>query len=272
MACSLTDVLALLPPNPDPFQLGPRDYLHDFMTLLSILRNGDNRFLPLLLAKVNDVLPRLVNPMLQTVPDTPATMCADVDIFDGFGTAGMGVPSNFPGYNGDGTSGQFKVEPDTDFNRPSAPLAPFEKRIEDLGSPAIGSSSSENTPFTSPPIIQSPMEFPGLNDYNNFSDMRSPAMANNLSATNHHGNFGEGVGGGGRQVEFKQEFDTGLGLGNTNQVDMGMVRRPPLKQGSGSSYGMQIPRSVPGQFNQLQRANSNGEGVRIGGPNDLPFR
>ncbi|PVH84729.1 hypothetical protein DL98DRAFT_397681, partial [Cadophora sp. DSE1049] len=89
VACSLTDVLSLLPPNPDPFQLGPRDYLHDFMTLLSVLRNGDHRFLPLLLAKVNDVLPKLVNPMLQTVPDTPANMCADVDIFDGFGNAGI---------------------------------------------------------------------------------------------------------------------------------------------------------------------------------------
>src|SRR5215469_16315420 len=122
VACSLTDVLSLLPANPDPFSLGPRDYLHDFMTLLSVLRKGDNRFLPLLLSKVHDVLPRLVNPILQTVPDAPANTMCDVDIFDGFGNAGIGVPSQFPGYNGNGTSGEFKMEqPEHEYgNRPSA--------------------------------------------------------------------------------------------------------------------------------------------------------
>ncbi|TVY71291.1 putative sucrose utilization protein SUC1 [Lachnellula suecica] len=276
VACSLTDVLSLLPPNPDPFQLGPRDYLQDFVTLLSVLRGGDHRFLPLLLSKVHDVLPRLVNPMLQTVPDTPAgNMCADVDIFDGFGNGGMGVPSNFPGYNGDGTSGQFKVEPDADFNRPAAPILAFDKRIEELGSPALGPGSNDNSPFTSPSIIQSPMEFPGLSEYNSFPDLTSHHMGNHLpssnhlsnhpTSTNHRGNFGEGVGGGGRQ-EFKQEYE-GLTSG------MGMPRRPPLRQGSGSSFGMQIPRSVPEQFS-LHRANSGASStvdMGMGNP-DLQFR
>lgn len=268
VACSLTDVLSLLPPNPDPFQLGPRDYLHDFMTLLSVLRNGDNRFLPLLLAKVNDVLPRLVNPMLQTVPDTPANMCLNDDIFDGFGTGGIGVPSNFPGYNGNGTSGgDIKFEPDTDFNHNTGTgLGPFDKRIEDLSSPSTADETA-SSPFTSPPIIQSPMEYPGIHgDYSGFPNLTS-SMPTPTSMHNNLGNYGEGVGGGG-QVNFKQEFPgTSLSMVPSSvgsNARQGLeVRRPPLRQTStGGSFGLQIPRSmpIPEQFHQLHRANS-GEGT-----------
>jgi hypothetical protein len=261
------------------------------MTLLSVLRNGDNRFLPLLLSKVHDVLPRLVNPMLQTVPDTPANLCADVDIFDGFGNAGIGIPSNFPGYNGDGSSGGFKVEPqpEHEFNRASSiAIPPFDKRIEELGSPP-NPDSNDNTPFTSPSIIQSPMEYPGLADYAGFPDLSGPTLGSNINMSQTNlGNFGEGVGGGGRQVEFKREFDGNMAMvpssggrqgigGGGLVVDGG--RRPPLRQSSGSNFGMQIPRSVPEQFRQhghLQRANSSGEGSDMGmggvGGGDLSFR
>jgi len=261
------------------------------MTLLSVLRDGDNRFLPLLLAKVNDVLPRLVNPMLQTVPDTPA-MCADVDIFDGFGSGGIGVPSNFPGYNGNGTSGgEFKVEPDNDFNRTVSGIPPFDKRIEELGSPSTG-EETVNSPFTSPPIIGSPMEFPGLGEYGGFPDLSSPMPTPSISNPNMSnpqlGNYGEGVGGGGHQnqITFKQEFNPSNGLLGSNSRQgnpMEGVRRPPIRQSSSSSFGL-MPRSVPDQFgviNQLGRVNSNdgGESVDVGmGGNmngnggDLPFR
>lgn len=278
VACSLTDVLSLLPPNPDPFQLGPRDYLHDFMTLLSVLRNGDHRFLPLLLAKVNDVLPKLVNPMLQTVPDTPANMCADVDIFDGFGNAGIGVASNFPGYNGNGTSGgEFKMEPDTDFNGNAISGMPqYDRRIEELGSP-INDNSDNSTSFTSPSVMQSPMEYAGLGDYGGFPDMNANRINNNVGVHNHTGNFGEGVGGGGRPLDFKREFEGTMGLLSQHRQPMmanGMeaVRRPPLRQNSGSNFGMQIPRSVPDQFRHLQRANSGGSVDMVGGGGEMPFR
>jgi hypothetical protein len=148
VACSLTDVLALLPTPSDPFVLGPRDYLSQFLTLLSTLRNGDSRFLPLLLSKVHDVLPRLASPMLQTVPE-PNPACGinpNIDIFDGFGNAGMGVPSSLP------------VHFDT-------------KRIEELSSPSDSSQERDNAPFTTPPIMQSSMEYPGLADYNSFPDL-----------------------------------------------------------------------------------------------------
>jgi len=166
IACSLTDVLSLLPNPADPFVLGPRDYLTQFLTLLSTLRNGDSRFLPLLLSKVHDVLPRLASPMLQTVPENANNCVLDhnIDIFDGFGNAGMGVPSSLS--------------------------VQFDKHIEDVTSD--NSQGCDNTPFTSPPIIQNPMEYPGLDHYNGFPGLsvamngqghgqQIPTMQNSMS-------------------------------------------------------------------------------------------
>lgn len=49
--------------------------------------------MPLLLSKVHEVLPKLVDPVLQNVPDSVANNLCNVDIFDGFGNAGMGQPT-----------------------------------------------------------------------------------------------------------------------------------------------------------------------------------
>lgn len=73
VACSLTDVLSVLPPSTDSYSLGPQAYLTHFLHLIGTIRNGDSRFLPLLLAKVNDALPGLASPMLQTLPDPLAS-------------------------------------------------------------------------------------------------------------------------------------------------------------------------------------------------------
>lgn len=165
VACSLTDVLSLLPTPSDPFVVGPRDYLNQFLSLLSSLRNGDHRFLPLLLQKVHEVLPRLVNPMLQTVPETPVNqMAANVDIFDGFGNAGI-VP--FQGqqhqkYEGDKyETGRIQEIPEVS-NKPNG---------QNLDNSHASQSpySQEATPFTSPPMMSGGMEnqlsFPNMDSY-----------------------------------------------------------------------------------------------------------
>jgi hypothetical protein len=59
VACTLTDVMACVPLESASFDIGPRDYLMEFVSLLSRLRGGDSRFLPLLLTKINDSLPLL---------------------------------------------------------------------------------------------------------------------------------------------------------------------------------------------------------------------
>lgn len=54
--------MACIPFSPDTFALGPRDYVARFLVLFSALRGGQTRYLPLLLAKVSDVLPSLPLP------------------------------------------------------------------------------------------------------------------------------------------------------------------------------------------------------------------
>lgn len=89
---SMTEYLSMQPASRDPFAIGPQEHLNQIITIVAASRNGDYRFLPLLMSKVSEVLPRLANPMLQNAPET-VTM-ANVDIFDGFGNAGMAQPMN----------------------------------------------------------------------------------------------------------------------------------------------------------------------------------
>lgn len=90
MTSSLTDLLSLQAPSRDPFSVGPREHLNQMISMVAVSRNGDHRFLPLLLNKVNEILPRVASPMLQNAPEN--SNLANVNIFDGFGNAGMAQP------------------------------------------------------------------------------------------------------------------------------------------------------------------------------------
>lgn len=269
-------MLSLLPANPQPFALGPRDYLHQFMTLLSILRSGDNRFLPLLLSKVHEVLPTLTSPMLQTVPDNAPAMC-EVDIFGGYGPIMAGsmsssshsTPYGLPTSLGPSPDA-FKLPNNVGFKMESQNLG-YEKRVE-LNSPDTGDSS----PFTSPPVLGSQLEFPGMGDYAYpVHNVHGSSTGHNLPSTN-IGSFVEG------QPNFKREFEGNMGLvGVPSSAGITAMRRPPIRQNSGSSYGsgmQQMPRSVPeyGQHS-LQRTNSGGvQEMGIVGDHgrsgEMPFR
>ena len=61
-------MVACIPFSPDTFALGPRDYVSRFLTLFSALRGGQTRYLPLLLAKVSEVLPNLPLPRSLNLP------------------------------------------------------------------------------------------------------------------------------------------------------------------------------------------------------------
>lgn len=229
------------------------------MKLLSVLRSGDNRFLPLLLSKVHEVLPTLANPMLQTVPDTPATMqCPEIDIFEGFppmmGLGPSGHSNSFHSISNSSGSYSNGVE----FKLENGGM-PFDRRVEELNSPTHPPENHSTPTFSSPRIISSssPMEYPGMahahDQYSSFPDHSTRGMNGNL------GNYGEGVGGGG-QPQFKREFEGGMSM--VPSAGMG-ARGPVLRQNSSSSFGMQQqqqlpPRSVP-DFQELQRTNSGGE-------------
>ncbi len=180
VACSLTDVLSLLPTPSDPFVVGPRDYLNQFLSLLSSLRNGDNMFLPLLLQKVHEVLPRLVSPMLQTVPESAASqMVANVDIFDGFGNAGMGISAQ-----------QFdtskRIQELAETTNSTQNVSTVDNNNNNHNSHTSHSSQSpysqEGAGFTSPPIMGSVMEDQlGFNNIDNYSYLHGDSIGGGLN-------------------------------------------------------------------------------------------
>jgi uncharacterized protein YcgL (UPF0745 family) len=153
----LTDALALQPASADPFTIGPREYLNSLLQILSSLRNGDHHFLPLLLDKVHDVLPRLANPMLLRAPENACM--SNIDIFDGFGNGGMAQPPMMT---------DFKTDPYASSGVP---------HLQDI--PAVDSSSSSagsdmKSPFAmvSSPAVMSPNgEYPPGNDFNSMPEM-----------------------------------------------------------------------------------------------------
>jgi len=69
IACTLTDVISCVPLEPSTAasrsqdDLRPADYLNQFLKLISQLRGGASRYLPLLLAKVSENLPTMAPPL-----------------------------------------------------------------------------------------------------------------------------------------------------------------------------------------------------------------
>lgn len=57
VACTLIDVMSCVPIESQNFGVGAQDYLNHLVHLLSILRDGKSRFLPLLITKIRDTLP-----------------------------------------------------------------------------------------------------------------------------------------------------------------------------------------------------------------------
>ncbi|KAH7247058.1 hypothetical protein B0J15DRAFT_514964 [Fusarium solani] len=90
-ACHLlNDVLYRQPHIRHPYSIGPHDHLQQLLQILGMLRHSHWHYLPLLLTKVIEVLPRLTNPILPNAPEN--CQMANIDIFDGFGNAGMAQP------------------------------------------------------------------------------------------------------------------------------------------------------------------------------------
>lgn len=59
IACTLTDVIACVPLDTAIFGTIPADYMNQFLFLISRLRGGASRFVPLLLAKISENIPSL---------------------------------------------------------------------------------------------------------------------------------------------------------------------------------------------------------------------
>ena len=78
ISCTLVDVISYVPIEQDNFKYGPREYLQQMMTLISGLRGGQQRYMPLLLSKMNDTMPNAPNYSLPSLPSSSTS-----DVYDG---------------------------------------------------------------------------------------------------------------------------------------------------------------------------------------------
>lgn len=79
VACTLTDVMSVIPHEQYTFEFGPRDYLNQLMSLISTLRGGRQRYLPLLIQKINDTM---ANTPGYTIPAIPPSIRSE-EVYDG---------------------------------------------------------------------------------------------------------------------------------------------------------------------------------------------
>lgn len=63
VACTVADVIACVPLDSSIFEVGPLEYLNQFLRLIASLRGGGSRFHPLLLAKISENLPHMTAPI-----------------------------------------------------------------------------------------------------------------------------------------------------------------------------------------------------------------
>jgi len=59
--------MSCVPISPSTFDQGPREYLNRLISLISSLRGGQSRYLPLLQTKMSEVLPNLQLPIQQSL-------------------------------------------------------------------------------------------------------------------------------------------------------------------------------------------------------------
>ncbi|KAK3297193.1 uncharacterized protein B0H64DRAFT_120339 [Chaetomium fimeti] len=279
VTCEVTDILALLPAPRTPFTPGPRDELCKILSIVTVIRNGDYRFLPLLLSKVALALPKLANPMLQNAPESAAP--CNMDIFDGFGSSSMCPP---PMYSSGDIDNKYAVPRFDDMNSDSnSPNGGPSSSSNDMNSPfasspAIMSPSVElphrlQTDFTSmPEMVMSPVGHappssfgtPGgmnqqqpqhsqhgpLSPFPNSNPQMQGLNANNINPPPNIGlasqmHLGQGLGGG---------INSGLGQGVNNN---NLMSRAPVPQRANSFAVNAPPIRTVGDFQALQRSNTD---------------
>ena len=81
VACTLTDVISCVPYEQQSMGYGPRDYLQQLITLISNLRGGQQKYMPLLLSKINDTMPNAPAYSLPLPP--PSSTSGTSDMYDG---------------------------------------------------------------------------------------------------------------------------------------------------------------------------------------------
>ena len=68
--------MSCVPIESRKFEPGPQEYLNQLLTLISTLRGGESRFLPLVMAKIRDTLPAIGTALPQSLVMKTANMNA----------------------------------------------------------------------------------------------------------------------------------------------------------------------------------------------------
>ena len=258
----MTEYLAIQPASRDPFAVGPREHLNQMLSMIAVARNGDHAFLPLLLSKIGDVLPRMMNPMLQNAPEN--SNLANVDIFDGFGNAGMAQPPAQMHMAMDGDyDRKFSVEEyDKKYAMEMGGSTPDSANQSNNSPPAARQSSSDlGSSFVNSPAILTPgMEY--SHRMNGFipdmvmSPMGASGQANAVQQNQHmsHDVLSQRMNGMATHTMRSQGLNSMTSLGALNQL--------PQTHRQGSFHMQSQPHM--GDFHGLQRISSDGSDSLVG--------
>jgi hypothetical protein len=279
VTCAVTEILAILPAPRRPFTPGPQDKLRKISNIVTVIRNGDHRFLPLLLSEVALALPKLATPMLQDAPESAAACNMNMDLLDGFGGSSICPPAVYPLGDCDNKYAVPRYDEMTsDSNSPNGPSSssndmnsPFASSPAIMSPGGVDLPHSLQTDFTSmPEMVMSPMSHvppsslgtPGgmnhqphhsqhgpLSPYPNSNSQMQSLNANNINpppnislASQIH--LSQGLGGG---------INNGMGQAvHNNNL---MPRAPPQRA---NSFAVNLPQiRTVGDFQALQRSNTD---------------
>lgn len=274
IAADLTDYLPMQAASRTPYGPGgPREQLAPLLNLIAMIRSGEHRFMPLLLGKVHEIMARLNEPKLLNTPESAVTnMCANIDIFDGFGNAGMAQPPCLPtdGLPADSFKTEYgQSQPDfkPESNSPSGSSIPSSGEVNPShsGSPPMVSPGLEfahSMPADFAPMtemVMSPMgpgpgsSISGPPGQQHASMQGLSGMTQQLTMNPTVPSMGQG------QVMnglMHQGFNNGLTPMSQPLPSNGMVSRPQPSR-SNSFAIQQQPQITVGDFQALQRANTD---------------
>lgn len=271
----LAEVLAVQPAPRTPFTPGPQDQLRKILNIVTVLRSGNHHFLPLLLSKVHAALPKMASPMLQNAPESAAPAC-NIDIFDGFGNAGMGQASS---YSHDDYDNKFAVprldDMSSDSNSPNGgPPSSRDMSSPFVSSPGIMSPGIEiphglQTDFTSmPEMVMSPISHAPPSSLGTPGGMNNPQQHGQhlqhtpLSPFPTLGSQMQGLSSHNinppPNINLASHLHLNQGLTGALNSALGsnMMARPPPQRANSFALGPPPIRTV-GDFQALQRTNSD---------------
>ncbi|KAJ4302058.1 hypothetical protein N0V88_002194 [Collariella sp. IMI 366227] len=268
VTCSLAEVLSMLPAPRTPFTPGPADQLRKILNIVTVVRNGDHRFLPLLLSKVHLALPKLASPILLNAPDTPAPAC-EIDLFDGFGNPGMNQSSCYPSADFDNKFGIPRLDDlSSDSNSPNGPPSSNDMNSPFASSPGVMSPGPHRLPhslqtdFTSmPEMVMSPISHaPSQSSMGAQQSQHTPLSPFPTSNPQMHNNINPPSN---ISISAQMHLSPGIsshGLNSMSHNSTMMVRAPQPQRAHTFAMGLPQIRTVS-DFQSLQRTNSDMNGM-----------